>query len=355
MITVQKNDLLNAIKAVKNSTSKVDIQPILKCIHIKSEGYGLILTATDLSSSAQSICEANITEDIDICVNADKFENIITKLDEIINFKLGEQGIIEIQSGNTEFKLVYIQADEFPQITFNQTEDFVTLTKEEFINGVNKTTISTANNTTQGVFSGICFTFNNDYYELASTDGTRLSQIQFNTPMNKQGQFIIPEKILLDVAKNIEKEVTIYFEENTVIFKTNNCFFKQNLLNGKYPDYQKIIPQNQPLKAILNRNDLLHALEKVAVMCDERTNTTVFDFDNNKLKLTTACDNGNAKDIININFEGKNKIVLNYKFILEGLKVMNTENITFEMTDALSACVLISDFKYLIMPIKEVK
>ena len=90
-------------------------------------------------------------------------------------------------------------------------------------------------------------------------------------------------------------------------------------------------------------------------MCDERTNTTVFDFDNNKLKLTTACDNGNAKDIININFEGKNKIVLNYKFILEGLKVMNTENITFEMTDALSACVLISDFNYLIMPIKEVK
>ena len=350
MITVQKNELLNAIKAVKTATAKIDINPILKCIHIKSEGYGLILTATDLSSSAQALCEANITEDIDICVNAEKFENIIAKLDEIITFNLG-QGVLDIKSGNTEFKLVFIQPQEYPEITFEQTEDFVTLTKDEFINGVNKTAISSST-AEQSVMSGICFTFNNDSYEMASTDGTRLSQVKFNTVVNKEGQYVIPQKVLLNVVRNIDKEVTLYFAENTIVFHTDNCFFKQNLLNGKYPDYKKVIPQNQQYKATIKRSDLLHALEKVAVMCDEKTNITTFDFENNKLKLTTACDNGKAKDIIDINFEGKNKLALNYKFVLEGVKVMDTEDIIFEMSEALSPCVLKSDFCYLIMPMK---
>ena len=353
MITVQKNELLNAIKAVKASTAKIDIQPMLKCIHIKSEGYGLILTATDLSCSAQAQCEANITEDIDICVNAEKFENIVNKLDDIINFQVGK-GVLEIQSGNTEFKLVYIQPTEYPNITFEQTEDFVTFTKNEFIKGVNKTAISTST-TEQNIMSGVCFTFNNDSYEIASTDGTRLSQVRFNTPTNREGQYVLPQKVLLDVVRNMGDEVTLYFSDNTVVFHTNNCFFKQNLLNGKYPDYQKIVPQNQPLKAKVSRTALLHALEKVAVMCDERTNVTVFDFDNNQLKLTTACDNGNAKDIIDIEFDNHTKLALNYKFVLDGVKVMDTQDIVFEMSEALSPCVLKSDFNYLIMPIREKK
>ena len=352
MITVQKNELLNAIKAVKSSTAKIDIQPMLKCIHIQSQGYGLILTATDLSCSAQATCEANITEDIDICVNAEKFENIINKLDEIIVFKLG-QGVLEIESGNTEFKLVYIQAAEYPEITFEPTEDFVTFSKSDFISGVQKTAISTQKSEGQGVLSGVCFNFTTTGYEMASTDGTRLSQVRFETPLNKEGQFILPEKILLEVVRNIGDEITLYFSDNTVLFHTNNCYFKQNLLNGKYPDYQKIMPTDLPYNAIIKRKDLLNALEKVAVMCDERTNITTFAFEDNKLKLTTACDNGNAKDIIDIDFNGNTKLCLNYKFVLEGVKVMDTEDIIFEMNEALAPCIIKSDFNYLVMPIKE--
>ena len=353
MITVQKDELVNAIKAVKTSVAKNDIQPSLKSIHLNTQGFNLILTTTDLCSSTKAICEANITENIDICVNADKLDNIISKLDEIITINVKE-GFLEIKSGETEFKLIYMSATEFPNVSFEFSNDFVELTKSEFVNGVTKTAISTSKNSTQDVFSSVCITFYPTGYEMASTDGTRLSQVIFSSVAKKQeGKYIIPQKILLDTIKNIGEDVTAYFDINTVIFKTGNYIFKQNLLNGKYPDYQAIIPKNQPLQAKVKRQELLHALEKVAVMCDERTNITVFDFDNNILKLTTACDNGKAKDKINIEFNGINKIALNYKYVLDGIRVMNTEDITFEMAEGLAPCIIKSDFNYLIMPIRE--
>ena len=128
--------------------------------------------------------------------------------------------------------------------------------------------------------------------------------------------------------------------------------YSTNLYTGTFPKYQQLIPQNQPFKAMVDRTELLKSLEKVAIMSDSRTNITVFDFNKNELHLTTSCEGGKAEDTIEVSFDDKLKIAFNFRFVLEGIKAMQSEVVEFGMTNDSGACVLKGDFVYLVMPVK---
>lgn len=353
MITIHQTDLLNGIKAIKSTCGKMTLNPILGTFHIKTIGQSLQLTATDTDSSARTIIEANVTEQVEFCVNADKLENIVNALDNLITIDIQETNAI-IKSGNTEFNLLTLLPIDFPPITFELPEDNkITLDKTSFTEGVNKTAFATLQETS-ALIGGVCITFNKEEgYEMAATDGNRLSQVIFtDKPVNTEGQYVIPKKVLLDVAKTCGNEIEIYFNPTKVIFKTDNYLFMTSLLNGNYPKYQQLIPQNNPNKAIIKRTDLLHSLEKVAIMSDDRQSLTTFNFTNNSLDLFTKSDNGNAKDKFDVDYTNSDlKISFNYKFLLEGIRAMDTENITFEMNLPTSACLIKGNFNYLVMPV----
>jgi len=350
MITVQKKDFLEAIKAVKSSVSRLELQPVLKTINIKSENGGITLTGTDLNNSARTSIEANVTTPINICVNADKLDNIVSRLDDLITIDIKEAQLI-IQSGKAIFKMLFINAEEFPQIDFNLSEEKAILSHNDFVNSINKTSFATSAEINY-MLNGVCFTFEKDKYEIAATDGNRLSQVIHTNSVGLEGQKIIPKKILVDVAKYGKNEVEFYFNKNRVVFKTGDFLFSSNVLEGTFPKYQQLIPQNQPKKAIINKNDLLNALELVSIMSDEKMPKTIFNFNGNTLELMTKCENETARDELEIDYDGEEfKIGFNYKYLLDGLRVMDTEDVIFEMNDALSPCLIKSSFLYLVMPL----
>lgn len=352
-VTVQKDAFSNAIRAVKTSVAKIALQPALSTIHIKSENGGLTLTATDLETSARAVCEANATEPIDVCVNANSLDSIVARLSDLITLEVKEAKLL-VKSGKTKFELLFIQPDDFPQVTFEITGNGIVISKDDFISGVNKALVSTSTDV-QGILSGVCFTFSNDCYELASTDGNRLNQIKFTTPIGQEGQVVIPKKILQDVIRNVGEDVSIFLNDKTVVFQTGTCLFKQNLLVGKFPEYTKLLPTTFEHRAIVDRNDLLHSLDRVAVMCDEKSNLTIFNFKDGELHLNTASENGTAEDTLEVSFDGALKIAFNYKFILGAIKTMTSETIEFGMNGALGACCITGDEGYLalIMPVNK--
>ena len=357
MITLQKEPFLQAIRAVKSSCGKANLQPILSTIHLKSENGGLTLTTTDLDNAAKSSIEANIMAPIDVCVNADKLDSIVSRLDDTIILDIKDAFLIII-SNNTKFEILWQSPEDFPEPNFELSDNKITLSSEIFISSINKTCLSTQNDV-GSVLNGICLVLDNDAFEFASTDGNRLSQIFFKTPLQKKGQYIIPKKILLDVEKVAKQEVEMFFIQNgaheKIILKTNNCLYMGNLFSKAYPKYRQIIPQNQPKKVQINRSTLINALEKVAIMTNNTTFITEFVFSakNSQLELFTKNDGGNAESKIDVslNFDEDFKIAFNYKFILEGIKAMETENIVLEMNDTLSCCLIKSNnFLYLVMP-----
>lgn len=355
MITVNKTDFLNAIKAVKTSVVKAGLQPILSTIHIKSENGGLTLTASDCTNSSRAVIEANSLEPIDVCLNAEKLEAIVNRLDDEITLEIKDANAL-FRSGKLKYKLMYINANEFPEVEFNITDDNkVILGAEEFIDVVNKTSFSVAIEL-QNILSGICFTFNETGYEVASTDGNRLSKVEYENPyINITGSFTLPRKILIDVSRVASGDVEIYLSEHKVIFKTANCIFSSSILTGKFPEYNKLLPTNQPKIATINKKDIITALENVAIMSDDRTNIVVLDFEGSELELSTnSKDFGEAKDTIDVDFniDTRLKIAFNYRYLMEVLKVIDTETVTFEMSEPLSPCIIRSSFVYLIMPIQ---
>ena len=352
-ISVNKTDFLSGIKAIKSSCGKMNLQPILGTIHVKTIGQGLQLTASDLENSARTVVEANVTGDYNFCVNADKLESIVNALNDIITIDLPDNVAI-IKSGKTEFSLLTLNADEYPEPDFTLPEDKIILSHNDFINGVNKTVFATAQET-QNILAGVCFTFNKENgYEMAATDGNRLSRVIFDgVSVNCDGQYVIPNNILINVSKNIGDEVEIYFKGSKIIFKTKNYLYSSNLYSGQFPKYAQLIPTDSPLKAVVKRNDLLHSLEKVAIMVDNRSNLTTFNFKDNQLNLTTkTVDVGTAKDSFDITFGGEIVIGFNYRFVLEAIKAMDTDEIVICMNKPTSACLIQGDFTCLIMPVQ---
>lgn len=350
MITIQKDSFLSAIRAVKGSVAKIGLNPILSSIHIKSTSGGLVLTTTDCTNAAQAVVEANVTGSIEFCISADKLESIVNCLDRVITIDLQESLAI-IKSGKTKFEVLILNSKEFPMPEFDLSGEKVVLSKNEFIAGVNKAIIATTA-IDNHILSGVCFTFKKDSYEIATTDGNRLCLVSYDAPQTAKGQYIIPKKILIDAIKNIGGDVELYFDANKITIKTGICLYTTMLLSGAFPAYSALIPQNQPLRAIIKKSDLLSALEKVAVMCDEKRSLTVFDFTKGQLSLTTASENGKAEDVFEIDFNNKLKIAFNYKYILDCLKVVDTDTVAFEMANAESSCLIRTNFVYLVMPMK---
>lgn len=350
MITIEKNAFLNAIRATKTATGKGNLLPILSSVLIQTIQGGIQLFATDTVVSAMAIVEANIQDEMKVCVNAEKLEAIVSRLDGMIILELNEH-ILSIKSNNTVFELATMNPEDYPKVQFEMTEDKIYFEKEDFINSINKTIMSTAT-TQQHILNGVCLTLNNGSYEMAATDGNRLSVVKKEQEgLNKEGQFVIPHDALASIIRLVNSGIEVYFENNKIIFKADNFLYSTPLLSGVYPKYQQLLPKEQPLKALIKRDALLQSLENVAIMSDARTNITTFEFKDNKLYLTTSSEYGKANDIIDIDFEGELKIAFNFKYILEGIKATQSDVIQFQMKDNRSSCLIISDFTYLCMPL----
>ena len=361
-ITVQKMDFLNAIKAVKTVVGKNNLQPILSTIHIKSENGGLTLTATDCTNTARAVIEAHCTEPFDICVNASKLDDIVSRLDDNITIDLKESAAV-FKSGKTVFKSLYMNSEEFPkiEITLNNNEDKIILSKDEFIIGVNKTIFAVASYENRNIIANVCFSFKGENgYEMAATDGNRLSQVVFDTHTNKNGKYVITPQALNAITKTIKDEVEIYFndkDKSVILFKTNNFVFVSRLCEGEFPPYEQLIPKTFKSTATIDRAELLKALDKVSIMANERTNITKFVFTKDNLQLITECPNvGDAKDDLEIDYTSTEELLIafNYKYVIDCLKSMDAKEITFNLNGNLSAVLIKGDngYTHLIMPVQ---
>ena len=352
MILVKKETLAEAIKVVKTSVAKQALNPILSTIKIEAKDNKLCLTATDLCGSARAYCEAQTDGNDKFCINAQTLDNVVNKLDGEICIE-EKEGQIHIKAKNTLYKVSFVTTDEFPEVTFDVSDNCFSIAKDDFIDAINKSIISTSN-IENSILNGVCFNFTQNSFELGATDGTRLSQIVKDFSGNTiEKKFVVPKKILGDLIRNLHDEIkiTINDDNNSVIFSSGDTYFKQNLLQGTFPDYGKLIPTEFANVIAVKRKDLLTSLEKVMVMGDERTYITVFNFNNNMCYLKTSCELGQAEDFIECDYNGELKIAFNYRNVYEGLKVMDEEIVAFCINNPSSACLIKGGFTYICMPI----
>ena len=300
-----------------------------------------------------------------------KLSEIVSKLsNKPIVFSLNEEtNAVNIICGNSKFELIGISADEFPE-TINE-EDLKTVQPVEidlnpFIKCIKYTAYSAANYESRNIISGVLCTISKDELEMAATDGNRLTRIvekisNANTNTDEIN-CVIPSKTLqefLRIASFVKDEkLNLYIEKTRIIFKTASMIMSSRLLEGEYPPYKQLIPQSCEKNALIVREDMISALERVAVMVNERTNIVKFIFGENTLFLKADTpDAGLGEDSIPAQYTDEElTIAFNYRYVLDSLKTMESPNVKIGLGGSLSATLFKpdsgDDYLSLIMPIQ---
>lgn len=367
---VKKDDLYNGIKIVERATSVKALQPVLMNILIETLNKGTIkLTATDLDYTVIAEVDAQVEEMGKITLPSKTLNEIVSKLgDKLITFEKKEsENSVNITCQKSKFDIIGISASEFPQefsgVKSDEEQGFE-IEIRPFVKAVKQAGFAAASYETSNLLSGIVCDISSNIMEIASTDGNRLARVRekIENKDNHAKQLIIPSKTLNEFIKMSgfidEESVKIYTENSKIIIKSNKTITISRLLDGQYPKYNQLIPQESPKTAIVNVSQLISALERVSIMVNEKTSIVKLEFSNNNLKLTADTpDSGKSEENLDIDYSGEDlTIAFNYKFVLEALKNIDSDNVKIGLNTPLSATMFRpdneDDFVCLIMPVQ---
>lgn len=367
---IKKEDLYNGINIVEKAASNKALQPVLANIYIETIDKGTIkLIATDLDLTVIALVDAQVEEEGKITLPSSTLKEIVSKLgNKLITFEMApDTNTVNITCQNSKFDIIGISANEFPPEVYNvETADADCLEIEikPLTKAVEQAGFAAASYETSNLLSGIVCDIQNEVLEIASTDGNRLARVRekIKNPEGKSQQLIIPSKALnefIRISSYIEEDsVKIYTEKTKIIFKSEKTTTISRLLEGQFPKYNQLIPSESPKTAQVNVSQLISAIERVAIMVNDKTSIVKLEFTNNLLKLTADTpDSGKSEEELAINYNYEDlAIAFNYKFLLDALKKIDGDDVCIGLNTSLSATVLRpnsdEDFVCLIMPVQ---
>ena len=370
-ITLNREDLSNAIKIVEKITSQKALQPILSNILIETVSSDRVkFCATDLNLAINFKISAQVISQGSITLSAKKLSELVSRLSstEISLATVEDTNNVKIKSGKTEFVLIGLPSIEFPKVLENITDEqfkTVILNKNEFSKAIKQVIFAVSQQETQGVLTGVCFNIENNILELATTDGNRLTRVQkeISTTVDELINFIVPAKTLAEVQRISplidDENITLKIQDNKILFEFACLAFQSRLIEGLYPKYQQLIPVNNDKKIIIDRCELINSIERVSVMVNDRTNVVRFNFKQNQLEIMADTpEAGRSKDYIDIEYDFDEILTaFNYKYVLDALKNMESKKVEIEISNTLAAVIFKpqdekDNYICLIMPVK---
>ena len=364
-----KEDLLNGIRIVERATVVKGLQPVLANVLIETLGNNQIkLTATDFDLSITTLINAQVEEEGRFTLPAKKLGDIISRLqDELVKIELNGASAT-VTCKNSKFDIIGISANEFPQVEENiSEEDSIEIETRPFIKAIREVVSAAADYATNNLLSGVVCEVNKNILEMAATDGNRLARVREvvknnSTDSEKVFEMLISSKVLAELSKisllTEAESIKICKEIKKIVITIDKTKIITRLMQGQFPKYNQLVPQTFPKEAVVDKFNLISALERVAIMVNEKNSIVKFDFADNELKLSgDSPDSGNSQDMIDIKYTGEPlTIAFNYKFVLEFLKIVESEEIAVKLNSSLSATVFApcsdEDYIYLVMPVQ---
>lgn len=350
--SVLRDDIYQAVGAVQRATATRVIQPILSNILIESFGIDkLRLSATDLDFAIETTVAATVFDAGKITLSAKKLSEIINKLpnNQPISFDIEEKiQTARIQCGTSVFDMRTLPAEEFPVIKQldQQGGNTLEVNLKALTRTINQTVFAAASYDANNVLGGVFFQINENGLEMAATDGSRLArriELASGTAPAEPVTAIIPSKALQELLKlsstaEADENVTIAILDGQIAFRTSRYYMLSRLLDGQYPKYTQLIPAENKFVIYAKKQEFINSIERAAVMANERTNIVKMTFDKGQASLAANTpDVGDSADNLEVKYEGEPlSIAFNYKFVLDALKVIETDDIRMETNGALS-------------------
>jgi DNA polymerase-3 subunit beta len=362
----EKNILIKEISIANEIISSKNTISVLSYIYLNISGNTLLIKATDININFETSLPVTVAEEGETIVKGDTFLSILHTIPEG-GFEFEEHdNKITIKPVDKKKKLKYSlksnsseQFPKFPEIEKPLTFD---VPVKDFKEMVRQTIFSVSDDETRYFMTGVYFEKIDDKFIMVGTDGRRLAYIKkdLNNSVNDFSGIIIPEKILAVFLKNSGEEglITISFNNKLILIKFGAYYLTSNLIEGQFPNYKKVIPENQPYSFTVRRKDMLEALKDIAILVENRNKKVIFNLTNKAISIsTTEHDLGDSNEEISCRYLGEDvTIAVNYKYIEEPFKIMEQDEVCIYFENTKKALTVKpvpeSDFYHVIMPMQ---
>lgn len=349
-VTVERAVLLKALGHVQSVVERRNTLPILANIKIEASGSSLNLTATDTDIEITETIEVAVAEEGAITVPAHTLYDIIRKLPDGAQVELigsdNAGGKLQIKSGSCNFSLASLPVNDFPEMDRGNMTHSFKLLPLELISLIDKTKFAISTEETRYYLNGI-FIHTKELNNrgdgklcAVATDGHRLAKVEIDAPEGAQGieGVIIPRKTVGEIRKLVEDgvaEVEVSLSDSKISFVCGGAVLISKLIDGTFPDYDKVIPSDNDKEAEVDSDALARAVDRVSTISSEKTRAVKFTFDGSTLTVSaTSEENGAAKEEIEIEYSGGSfDIGFNSRYLLEMMSVLKGQKITVNLKD----------------------
>lgn len=358
----KQENLSKALNIVSKALFGRTTIPILKGILLEAKDNHLILTTSDIDITIEKIIDADVIEEGTLVVTAKLLIDLIRKLPkEDITFELKENNNISVSCKKAKYNLLSLSAEEYPVDKQINNNTKINLDIQDFSSMIRKTSFAASTDESKGTITGVLIEIEKEKISMVATDGFRMALARKDIENVSENKIIILSRFLNEINKILqetdENDVDIIIEDKKAAFILSDTKIYVRLLEGDFIDYSKIIPSELPTNVFINKSELLESIDRASLFSREGKNNLIkFSVKENMLEITSKSEEGNVLENIDIEKTGSDiEIGFNSKYLIEGLKIYDSEKIKIELNTSVSPCLIKEDdgkTVYLILPVR---
>lgn len=365
---ISSSALFNRLQSIGRVINSKNTLPILDCFLFEIQDNTLTITASDSETTLITSVELVESDNaMRFCINAKTIQDSMKEIaEQPLAFDVNPDNMeITATYQNGHFSIVGQSADEYPEMNISQDGmNELVIPSETVLNGINRCLFATADDDLRPVMNGVYFDLQQDGLTFVSTDGHKLVRNKnYNIKGEVQAAFILPKKpatILKNLLPKESGDIVLKFDERYAFISMESSRLICRLIEGRYPNYNSVIPQNNPYKVTVDRLTLLSALKRVLIFSNQSSALIKLHLENNQLTVSgqdidystsaeenVPCEYGETP--MNIGFKGT--------FLVDILNNISGENVIIELADPSRAGVLVpaeqekdEDLLMLLMP-----
>jgi DNA polymerase-3 subunit beta len=364
-IQIQREELLKPLSLVSGAADRRQTLPILSNVLLRHTGTELVLTGTDLE--IEVVARTNNTKGTpgETTLPARKLLEICRALPEKTTLEIHqEKDKATVKSGRSRFTLLSLPANDFPSIETAEWEQTITINQKALKSLLEKTQFCMAQQDVRYYLNGLLLDLTSNQLRAVATDGHRMAvaETSLEKPAKKEQQLIVPRKAVHEIIRFLEddesKEVQLQLNPNHLRVLLQGLVFTSKLIDGRYPDYTKVIPPTQRTRLRLERAMLRATLGRVAILSNEKYRGVRLSLKPGSMRLMAHNpEHEEAQEELAVAYKGEEmEIGFNANYIMDATGALTSDEIELGLTDANSSCTLQSPGEpypqYVVMPMR---
>lgn len=362
-LSCNKQVLVDAVSIVQRAVATKSSIPALEGILLKTTEDGIELYGYNLELGMKTTIKANIAEHGRVVLSARLFGEIVRRLPaQEVHLTTDSSNITLIQSGPSEFSLVSIPAEEYPELPAIPEEDSIQINHALLKSMIRQTIYAVAENDSRPIHTGTLFELKKNQMILVSVDGYRLAYREETIENDLEISFVVPGKTLTEILKLLsdddDSKVSIHIGKRHIMFCINDYFITSRLLEGQFLDYHAAIPQKHETEIFVQTRTMIDSIERVSLLIMDRLKSPVrCVVEQQEMKLSCSTPIGRANDQFEIKMNGNElEIGFNSRFLLDALRNAEGDEIKILLNNEVSPMIVMpkegNSFLFLVLPVR---